>query len=112
MLSIRISSRYRKFRMMELELTADYLLKKQEEKEAERAERERLREEAKAQAEFRREIEKLEKERRHLVNVRQALLDKGDEAAAAEMAAELANVEAVCKDCMTARPTSARATST
>jgi hypothetical protein len=94
MLSIRISSRYRKLRMMELELTADYLLKKQEEKEAERAERERLREEAKAQAEFRREIEKLEKERRHLVNVRQALLDKGDETAAAEMAAELENVEA------------------
>jgi hypothetical protein len=94
MLSIRICSRYRKLRMMELELTADYLLKKQEEKEAERAERERLREEAKAQAEFRREIEKLEKERRHLVNVRQALLDKGDETAAAEMAAELENVEA------------------
>jgi len=93
MLSIRISSRYRKLRMMELELTADYLLKKQEEKEAERAERERLREEAKAQAEFRREIEKLEKERKHLVNVRQALLDKGDEAAAAEMTAELENVE-------------------
>ncbi|MBB4909853.1 DUF4041 domain-containing protein [Actinophytocola algeriensis] len=94
MLSIRISSRYRRLRMMELELTADYLLKKQEEKEAERAERERLREEAKAQAEFRREIEKLEKERKHLMNVRQALLDKGDEAAAAKMAAELENVEA------------------
>jgi hypothetical protein len=94
MLSIRISRRYRNLRMLELELTADYLLKKQEEKEAERAERERLREEAKAQAEFRREIEKLEKERKHLLNVRQALLDKGDEAAAAEMAAELENVEA------------------
>lgn len=94
MLSIRISDRYRKLRMLELELTADYLLKKQEEKEAERAERERLREEAKAQAEFHREIEKLEKERKHLVNVRQALLDKGDEAGAAKMAAELETVEA------------------
>ena len=94
MLSIRISTRYRQLRMLELELTADYLLKKQEEKEAERAERERLREEAKAQAEFRREIEKLEKERKHLQNVRQALLDKGDDEAAAQMAAELENVEA------------------
>jgi hypothetical protein len=94
MLSIRISRRYRTLRMLELELTADYLLKKQEEKEAERAERERLREEAKAQAEFRREIEKLEKERKHLLNVRQALLDKGDETAAAKMTAELATVEA------------------
>ncbi len=94
MLSIRISTRYRQLRMLELELTADYLLKKQEEKESERAERERLREEAKAQAEFRREIEKLEKERKHLLNVRQALLDKGDDAAAAKMTAELESVEA------------------
>lgn len=94
MLSVRISNRYRQLRMLELELTADYLLKKQEEKEAERAERERLREEAKAQAEYRREIEKLEKERKHLLNVRQALLDKGDEAAAAKLTAELDNVDA------------------
>jgi hypothetical protein len=94
LLSVRISDRYCRLRMLELELTADYLLKKQEEKEAERAERERLREEAKAQAEFRREIEKLEKERKHLLNVRQALLDKGDEVAAAKMTAELDNVEA------------------
>jgi hypothetical protein len=42
----------------------------------------------------RREIEKLEKERKHLVNVRQALVDKGDEAPAAKMAAELETVEA------------------
>jgi hypothetical protein len=48
MLNIRIATRYRALRMQELELTADYLQKKQEEKEAERAERERLREEAKA----------------------------------------------------------------
>lgn len=94
MLQIRISSRYRALRMQELELTADYLLKKQEEKEAERAERARLREEAKAQAEFRREIEKLEKERRHLLNVRQALLERGDEVAAAKMTAEIDNVDA------------------
>ncbi len=94
MLDIRISRQYRALRMHELELTADYLRKKQEEKEAERTERERLREEAKAQAEFRREIEKLEKERHHLANVRQALLDKGDEAAAEKIEVELGNVEA------------------
>jgi hypothetical protein len=94
LLSVRISDRYRHLRMLELELTADYLLKKQEEKETERAERERLREEAKAQAEFRREIEKLEKERKHLLNVRQALLNKGDEVAAAKMTAELDTIDA------------------
>lgn len=93
MLNIRIATRYRAMRMQELELTADYLQKKQEEKEAERAERERLRGEAKAQAEFRREIEKLEKKRRHLVTVHKALLEKGDTEGAAQMRLELDNVE-------------------
>lgn len=86
MLDIRISPRYQALRRQELELTADYLQKKQEEKEAERAERERLREEAKAQAEFRREIEKLEKERKHLLNVHKVLLEKGDEEGRGEAA--------------------------
>ncbi|MEU4743059.1 DUF4041 domain-containing protein [Actinosynnema sp. NPDC023658] len=94
MLNIRIARRYQDLRRQELELTADYLRKKQEEKEAERAARARLREEAKAQAEFRREIEKLDKERNHLVNVRQALLDKGDEAAARKIQVELDDVDA------------------
>ncbi|WP_329790104.1 DUF4041 domain-containing protein [Lentzea sp. DG1S-22] len=94
MLSIEIDDRYEKLRMLELELMADYLQKKQEEKENERAERERLREEAKAQAEFRRELEKLEKERKHLENVRQALLAKGDHAAAEELQSELDEVVA------------------
>ncbi|NKE57158.1 DUF4041 domain-containing protein [Lentzea sp. PSKA42] len=92
MLSIEIDDRYEALRMRELELMADYLQKKQEEKENERAERERLREEAKAQAEFRRELEKLEKERKHLENVRQALLAKGDLAAAEELQSELDKV--------------------
>lgn len=92
MVSIQIDDRYEKLRMRELELMADYLQKKQEEKENERAERERLREEAKAQAEFRRELEKLEKERKHLENVRQALLAKGDVAAAEELQSELDKV--------------------
>lgn len=94
MLDIRISSRYRSLRMEELELTADYLQKKQEEKEAERAERERLREETKAQAEYRREIEKLEKERRHLVNVQSALRNRGDGDGAAKIQADLDNLDA------------------
>jgi hypothetical protein len=92
MVSIQIDDRYEKLRMRELELMADYLQKKQEEKENERAERERLREEAKAQAEFRRELEKLEKERKHLENVRQALLAKGELAAAEELQSELDKV--------------------
>lgn len=94
MVSIQIDDRYENLRMRELELMADYLQKKQEEKEDERAERARLREEAKAQAEFRRELEKLEKERKHLENVRKALLDKGELDAARELEAELDKVVA------------------
>lgn len=92
MLSIEINDRYEALRMRELELMADFLQKKQEEKEDERAERERLREEAKAQAEFRRELEKLEKERKHLENVRRALLAKGDVAGAEKLQSELDEV--------------------
>jgi hypothetical protein len=94
MLSIQINDHYEKLRLLELELTADYLQKKQEEKENERAERERLRDEAKAQAEFRRELEKLDKERKHLENVRKALLDKGEIEAARELESELDKVVA------------------
>jgi len=94
MLSIQINDHYEKLRLLELELTADYLQKKQEEKENERAERERLRDEAKAQAEFRRELEKLDKERKHLENVRKALLDKGEVEAARELESELDKVVA------------------
>jgi len=94
MVSIQIDDRYEKLRMRELELMADYLQKKQEEKENERVERERLREEAKAQVEFRRELEKLEKERRHLENVRKVLLDKGEVDAAQELQSELDQVVA------------------
>ncbi|WP_162184823.1 DUF4041 domain-containing protein [Allokutzneria albata] len=89
LLGIRISQQYQALRLQELELTADYLRKKQEEKEAERERRAQLREEAKAQAELRREIEKLEKERRHLENVQKALREKGNEEAARALQAEL-----------------------
>jgi hypothetical protein len=47
---------------------------------------------AKAQAEFRRELEKLEKERKHLENVRRALPAKGDVAGAEKLQSELDEV--------------------
>ena len=50
-MSISITDSYHRLRIRELELTADYLARKEEEKEAERAEKERLREEAKARRE-------------------------------------------------------------
>ena len=77
MMEMHISDRFHALRIEEVELTADFLMKKQEEREAAREERERLREERKVAAELALEKEHLEKERNHLVNAIQALGNKG-----------------------------------
>ena len=77
MMEMRISDQFHALRLEEVELTADYLMKKQEEKEAAREERERLREEAKVAAELAAERQRLDKERTHLVNALAALQASG-----------------------------------
>jgi hypothetical protein len=94
LMDIRINPRYRALRERELELTADYLLKKDEEREAAREERERLREQAKLEAEIRRETEKLEKEKAHRLNVIASLRAQGLEAEADAQMAEVSELEA------------------
>lgn len=61
-MGLRISDAYFQLRVRELELVSDYLVKKKEEKEAEREERARLREEKRASQELEAERERLEKE--------------------------------------------------
>ena len=78
MMEMHISEGYHALQIDELELTADYLVKKQEEKEAAREERDRLREEKKAEAELAAEREKLEKERTHLINALETLEQTGE----------------------------------
>jgi hypothetical protein len=95
---IQISPSYLVLRVRELELTADFLQKKAEEKEAERAERERLREERKVQQEIERERARLEKERQHYANALEALLAKGDEAGAANLREQLQDVQRAIED--------------
>ena len=92
-MKIRISPSYYQSRMRELELTSDFLQKQAEEKEAERLERERLREERKVQQEIERERARLEKERQHYANALSALVSKGDEAGAARLREQLAEVD-------------------
>lgn len=75
MMSIKISDEYFALRLTELEIVSDYLVKKQEEKEAEREERARLREEKKVAEELERQKEKLEKE---LLKYQTALEKAGD----------------------------------
>lgn len=77
MMEMHISDEFHLQRLEEIELTADWLMKKQEEREAAREERERLREEAKVAAELAAERSRLDKERQHLLNALGALQASG-----------------------------------
>lgn len=78
MMEMRISDEFHVLRVEEIELTADWLMMKQQEKEDAREERERLREERKVQQELNSERERLDKERAHLANALAALKTSGD----------------------------------
>jgi Domain of unknown function (DUF4041)/Meiotically up-regulated gene 113 len=93
MMEMRVNPDYHQLRFEELELTADYLMKVQEEKEAAREERERIREERKAELELAAERERLTKERSHYVNALEALKASGDEGAVAEVAEKLEAID-------------------
>lgn len=93
MMEMRIAPEYHALRLEEIELTADFLMKVQEEKEAAREERERLREERKAEMELAAERERLTKERAHLTNALEALRASGDEAGAVALAARVGEVD-------------------
>lgn len=77
MMEMHISDKFHELRVEEIELTADFLMKKQEEREAAREERARLREQRKVEQELTAERELLEKERSHLLNAIEALKASG-----------------------------------
>lgn len=93
MMEMRVNPDYHALRFEELELTADYLMKVQEEKEAAREERERLREARRAEQELAAERERLAKERAHYLNALEALRANGDATAVAEMEQRLHDVD-------------------
>ena len=95
---IRITDEYHNARVRELELTSDYLQKKDEEKEAQREARAREREEAAVQRELDRQREKLNKELSHYQAALDRLRERGDEAGVAEMQAKLAEIENALQD--------------
>jgi hypothetical protein len=78
MMEMRISDDFHALRVEEIELTADCLMMKQQEKEDAREERERLREERRVQQELIAERERLDKERAHLANALAALQTSGE----------------------------------
>ena len=77
MMEMHISDSFHSVRVEEIELTADWLMKKQEEKENAREESARLREERRVERELAEERVRLEKERAHLQNAITALLELG-----------------------------------
>ncbi|MFG3284167.1 DUF4041 domain-containing protein [Streptomyces sp. NPDC048111] len=95
---IRITDEYHNARVRELELTADFLQKKEEEKEAQREVRAREREEAAVQRELDRQREKLNKELGHYQAALERLRERGDAAAVAEMEAKLAEIDDALRD--------------
>ena len=91
MMEMRISDPFHALRIEEIELTADFLIKKEEEREVARAERERLREERKVEQELAAARERLNKERSHLITVIEKLQAGGT--SDAELERKLAEVD-------------------
>ncbi|MCU1529452.1 MAG: putative ATPase [Frondihabitans sp.] len=73
MMQMRISDSYHSLRLEEIELTADWLMMKQEEKEREREERARLREERRVERELTEQRAQLDKERSLLLQTLETL---------------------------------------
>ncbi|MGW6540526.1 DUF4041 domain-containing protein [Streptomyces sp. NPDC055051] len=95
---IRISDAYHDARVRELQLTADFLQKKDEEKEAQREARAREREEAAAQRELDRERDKLNKELNHYEAALERLRSQGNHEAVRDMEAKLAEIQQALQD--------------
>ncbi|MYE47438.1 MAG: DUF4041 domain-containing protein [Chloroflexi bacterium] len=91
LMEMHISDSYHQLRVEEIELTADWLMKKQEEREAAREERARLREERRVQKELADERLRLEKERTHIQGALATLYDTGK--VDADLEAKLADIE-------------------
>lgn len=73
LMQMHISDDFHALRLEEIELTADFLMKKRQEREAAREERARLREDRKVAQELAAERERLDKERSHIMNAIEAL---------------------------------------
>jgi hypothetical protein len=92
-MEMRVNPEYHALRVAELELTADYQMKLQEERAKAREERAMLAEQRRAEAELAAEKERLEKERAHYQTVLATLRAKGDHVAADELAVRLADID-------------------
>ncbi|MFI7452198.1 DUF4041 domain-containing protein [Nonomuraea sp. NPDC049714] len=97
---IHVHPDYHRTRIQELELTADYLAKQEQEKELIRAQREQQREEEAARREFEREKARLRKEEAHYRSALAKLLKNGTASAESmdELKAKLEEIGAAVAD--------------
>lgn len=91
LMQMEISDAYHSLRIEEIELTADYLMKKQKEREIAREERARLREERRVELELAAERERLDKERAHILKALEGL--RGSGVANPELELKLAEID-------------------
>ena len=97
-MAIQITDEYHELRLAEIRLTSDYHLKVAEEREAQRALREDLREQEKVERELQRAREKFEKERDQYEAALHIAINSGDDAAVATMKARLEQAEFNLRD--------------
>lgn len=93
-MNIQVSGSYHLLRREELELTADYLSKVEEEKERQRQLREDQREQQRAEAEYVREQERLERDRHRYSEALSQLEARGETQKAIEVRSQLTSVTA------------------
>lgn len=92
-MEMRINPDFHQLRVNELQLVADYQMKRQEEKERAREEREMLREQRKVEAELAAERERLDKERAHYQRALDQLCANGDQHAIGELQQRLSEID-------------------
>jgi hypothetical protein len=93
LMELKIEPTYHKLRIQEIQLVADFQMKKREEREAAQLERARLREERLAAQELEEELERLRKEQSHYLNVLHQLTKDGRLEEATDIAAKVAEIE-------------------
>lgn len=93
LMELRIHPRYHALRVAELELTADFQMKKAEERERAREEREELREQRRVEAELAAERERLDKERSHYAAAIHALASQGSPDEVEELRVRLKEID-------------------
>jgi hypothetical protein len=98
LMEIKISESFHLLRLEEIDLTSDYLMKKQEEKEAAREERAELREQKKAEQELAAKREQLDKERNHFINALGSLNDSSNSQEKEELEQKIENINKAIED--------------